>query len=235
MIANPDIIVAQLGITDDSQDEVITQFCAYADQWIQDYCNRNFEQATYTEYKTGTGQREIILDHSPVQSITELRLDTGAYYGDGNETPAPFSDATTLLQAGVDYTLKRDFAIRPGPGGTVTANWSASGIVYRIGGFWPLVTRQWELGRLSYNVTDVVGNIRVIYVAGYPSLSMPPALQMCANDLARLWYLKRKFTGTPASETLADYSYSLMSAVIGGWPEMGSIRQGLAPFRRLTV
>ena len=109
----------------------------------------------YTEYYGGNGTKYLRLAQVPVQSVTNLWLDPGGYYGD----PATAFASTTQLTEGTDFALVRD--------NNAASDCSHSGLVVRIGGgIWPRPAVRTE-GLLARSRMSADGNLKVEYVAGY--------------------------------------------------------------------
>lgn len=189
------LVKSRLGIasTDTSQDALLTTIVAEADDILKNYLGQNVEDATYTEYYMGNGRRALVLRQRPVRSITSIHLDSDGYYGFGT---SPFS-ATELLVAATDYTL--DYAS--------AAEFSESGIVYRLGGVWPSTSA--DVGLMNDIPVKALGNIKVVYVAGYATV--PSRYQAWATKLACWKYATDIDGATKTSESHSDmaYSYSL--------------------------
>jgi len=107
-----------LGVSDTSLDAVIDVLIPQADAIIKGYLGREIEQATYTEYYSGSGDQVIVLNQTPVQSITSVNEDRDGFYGDGTDA----FPASSLLVQGADYVLRKDDA--------TNTEVSKSGILY---------------------------------------------------------------------------------------------------------
>lgn len=191
------LVKARLGIPsgNTAQDALLTDIVAETDAQLKAYLRQNIEQATYTEYYSGTGGNVLILRQRPVQSITSIHVDTDGYYGFGD---SPFATAD-LLVAGVDYTL--DWVS--------TTAYSLTGFVRRIGAVWPAMGQDTNL--LNSVAVRGLGNIKVVYVGGYPSGSVPKQYQAWATKFA-CWKFATDMDGVvKSSESHSDtaYSYSL--------------------------
>ena len=214
-----------------SDDLTLQQMLDAADKAVKTYCGRDFESATYTEFYSGTGRRDLVLRQRPVTSVTSVHLDPDGYYGDG---PGAFA-STTLLTAGIDYVLIKD----DGTSGK-------SGLIRRLGGlasttggevgWYPPVGRR---GTLAAEYKPVWpfgdGNIKVVYVAGYAATAIPLDLVQAVHNLAAFMLLIAKRGGmVPQSESLGSYSYSLALHSLGTAPELGTSRQLLSRYRELS-
>ena len=228
-----------LSKTTTAEDALFDLILAAADAAVKTYCGRDFEQATYTDYYSGTGRRELVLRQRPVVSVTNVWEDAAGFFGDN---PAGAFDSTRLLTQGTDYALRRDWA--PQATGSVTASQSKSGILYRIGTVWPRFTETYppgwfgvyrvSQGYLSNEGGPALGNVKVTYVAGFASV--PADVGYACLALAAWMYKTRKFGGMSVQqESLRDYAYTLAQQALGGLPEMGSTRQLLARYKEVAV
>jgi len=193
------IVKARLGIAtaNTSQDALLADLILEADDEIKEYLGQNIEQATYTEFYKGPGSNKLILRQLPVQSITSVHLDSDGYFGFGT---TPFATAD-LLVAGTDYAL--DYVS--------SAEYSESGLLYRIGSVWPCMRS--NNGLLEDFPEKAIGNIKVVYVAGYPSGSVPKRYQAMATKYVCWKFATDVSAGIMSSESISDtsYSYSLGS------------------------
>ena len=96
-----------LGITTNTQDNLIIRKINQATKIIQNYCDNTFSNQTYTETYNGSPQgRTLVLRHSPVISLTSLSyrntslnesnfsaVDTNLYFLDNNSGSINFLDS----------------------------------------------------------------------------------------------------------------------------------------------
>lgn len=192
------------------------------------------ESGSGTEYYSGTGNRDLVLRHSPVTTVTSVYLDATGYFGDGTNAFA----STTLLTAGTDYVLIKD----DGSSG------SAVGVIRRIGGIggvslsdeWHWQPREYGRGntltasRAPYWPTGT-GNIKVTYTAGFTTI--PDDIQLAIWQMVSYVRAGAKYGGQlPGSESLGEYSYSLMSgALTSGTAQLMDARRTLTTYRDLAV
>lgn len=78
MAASTDLCVVSdvksyLGLSDSSHDALLASLIAAASEAIENYCRRRFATMQYTEYRDGSDSALLLLDHSPIQSISEIR------------------------------------------------------------------------------------------------------------------------------------------------------------------
>lgn len=220
-----------------------------SDAAVKSYCKRDFELTTYpgtatggtgdSGYYSGNGQREIILRQYPVISITSVYLDAGGFYGQGSGAFA----ATTLLTSGTDYYLAHDGYLNGASCSFSARLVRRSGTVSGSTVFPPDDSMQ-PMGSLSYPYRQPVwtpgeGNIKVSYTAGYAASVMPGELVQAVNQLAAWMRNNTALGGLPIQqESLGDYSYQLSQGAFGSLnahPDLGTTRQLLARFRRLTI
>src|SRR5580765_8588833 len=69
-------VKTRLGITTSADDALLALLQNSADQWISNYCDRDFGGGTYTEYHPG-GSEFVHLRNFPVQSVSSVNVDPG--------------------------------------------------------------------------------------------------------------------------------------------------------------
>lgn len=217
-------VKVHLGIAsgDTSQDTFLDQIGPQCEAALLSDLKITVEQTTFTEFYSGTGTPRLYLRNTPVQSITSIYTRGDLYYGDGTAYAA-----TDLLTAGTDYTLARDQEY------TGTSIKSKSGVVYRIGTYWyrPLVRQQ---TLLAANPGEGLGNIRVVYVAGWPSGSIPADIKLALNQMIAM-VRKSAQDGQPmAAESVDYYSYQTQAAADIA-KSVGSVQYLLKPYRKLVI
>lgn len=213
------IVKTHLGISGSTEDTLLTQLVAEADALIKSQLKQPIESATYTEFYAGNGERLLPLKQRPVSSITSIHLDSDGYYGDGS---GAFATAD-LLTAGTDYVLVRDQS-----GGN-----SKSGLVAKIGGVWPRPSAATQ-GLLAQHPGLALGNIKVVYVAGY--LTVPKDLEWLANQVVADMRRTRKQGVALSSERLDYYSYSVgESATEVSASAMAEVRKVAARYREWSI
>lgn len=208
-----------LGVSDTSLDSVLALLIPQADEMIKGYLGREIEQATYTEYYGGTGDQVLVLNQTPVQSITSVHEDRDGFYGDGTDA---FS-ASTALTEGEDFVLRKDDA--------TATEVSKSGILYRIGKGWPR-PRITNRGQLSNSPGNGMGNIKVVYVAGWATV--PADIAFAANKLVTSMLQARGLSGRLVSESIEDYSYNLATSDDEA-KMLDSVKGSLARYKRVVI
>lgn len=63
------------GVTSNATDAVLTALIANASDFIERYCNRVFEQTTFTDVRNGNGADAIFLRHVPILSVQSVSVD----------------------------------------------------------------------------------------------------------------------------------------------------------------
>lgn len=214
-------IKAHLGIAsnDLSQDERLERFRLGVEAVILNKLGRDdLATTTYTEYYAGNGLLQLVLRNRPVQSITSIYEDEAALYGYASGA----FPSTTLLVAGTDYVLQRD-------GGPLDIG--RSGIVIRIGTTWPAASVEIE-SLLTRGVTEAVGNLKVVYVAGYATI--PADIALTVHQLVAELLNSARSGGAMQSETLDYYTYikanatQLMASLV-------SVKSLLAPYVEVVI
>lgn len=215
-----------IAVGDTSEDDKLTFMIGMVDRIIKNYCRQNLEQATYTEFFSGDGTRAVVLRQRPIQSITNVWLDNSGYYGTG---PSAFA-STALLTSGTGYAPDWDITL------SNAQVVSKSGLLIRIGTIWPELNAAYIPGRLTQETGPAYGNIKVTYVAGYPSAAFPADLKGAACMLVSGMRRSAIFGGMPlSSESITDYSYSLAAVSVNKFPEIGTVRQILNGYREVPL
>ena len=153
-------VKAYMGIpsSDTSRDGVINAMIPGTSKAATKFMGRRFGEYRYTEYYSGNGTAQLVLNHTPVSPTDlEVWVDPTGAWGQG---PSPAFPDADKLDVGT-YALELDT-----PEGL-----SGSGILVRIGNVWPFAaTRYWlnQSPPLSADGTIRSGNIKVAYTAGEP-------------------------------------------------------------------
>jgi len=116
-------------LTGAADDQRIDALLASVTAWAQTYCDRTFFEATYTDQKNGLDYDRLVLDETPVSSITSVHQSTA--------WPRAYG-ASELLVLDTDYLLED----------------ADAGIIAKASGRFPEGPR----------------TIKVVYVAGYPTI-----------------------------------------------------------------
>jgi len=203
-----------LGITDSSEDDLLNLLIADADAAILGYLDRAIEQATLTEYYSGDGTTNLLLQQRPVTAITSVHVDSAAYAGQASGAV----DSTTEWTAGEDFYAQSVVENESNPGniiaikgpGTFTGDGDR-----QTWGEWPRGT----------------GNIKVIYTAGYSTV---PGDLAAACRILVAWMRSSRENGMPVkSEKLGSYSYTLLEDT--GIPELSTIRGLCNRYRNMVL
>lgn len=111
------------------------------------------------------------------------------------------------------WTIGNQFAPK-----SLEASEDNSGLLVALGGEWP----------------RGMGNIKVVYTAGYAT--MPLDLELAANQLVALVRSGTDKGGPLQSETIGKYAYTLLAGHVPGVaPEIGTIRGILNGYREVTA
>ena len=133
-------VKTRLGIAGSADDTLLGLLQDSADQWISNYCGRDFGGGTYTEYHPG-GSEFVHLKNFPVDSVSSVKIDPGHVF------PA----STTLSPTA--YVVHNERGV----------------IQSVIGPLAPLIDRQGLVNRHVYNWTRGPRVIQVVYtVAATP-------------------------------------------------------------------
>lgn len=68
-------VKAWANVTTAGNDAMLTSLIANVSAFIRQYCSRDFDAATYTETRNGTGSTKLFLKNSPVTGVTSLTVD----------------------------------------------------------------------------------------------------------------------------------------------------------------
>jgi len=209
-----------------SKDALIVSLLPVANAVLKKYLKRNIEQATYTEYYSGTGRPELVLRNRPIlvpSDIAGVWIDQTGNFGQSSGA-FPASGLQTL---GTDYMLRlEDNGI--GESG-ILLRATVPFAVYGVRGtLWGGPARaQWPAGQ---------GNIKVTYTAGYATV--PDDIKHAGGMLVALM-LRIGPTGVGSgaltSEGEGGYSYSLAYPSSDEPPEIGAIRQLLSVYREVSI
>ena len=203
-----------LGITDTSEDDLLNLLIADADAAILGYLDRAIEQASLTEYYSGDGTTNLLLQQRPVTTITSVHVDAAGYAGQGSGA----FDSTTEWTAGTDFYAQ-----------SVVENESNTGNIIAIKGpgtftadHQPMTWGEWPRG---------TGNIKVVYTAGYSTV---PSDLAAACRILVAWMRSSRENGMPVkSEKLGSYSYTLLEDT--GIPELATIRGLCNRYRNMVL
>lgn len=223
MFGNLQQIKIQLGINpqDPQEDALLNILMVQASSAIEEWCNRTFQQATYTEFYSGDGTPELALNQRPVSSVASIYLDDNGWWGQSSNA----FGSTTLLTQGTDYALEIDQ-----PDGS-----SRCGLVQNINGYWPRpICVQPNLISPFPGVGN--GNIKVTYTAGYSVI--PPKIQLALFLQIATIRNSKNYGVLLASESQSDtagsnsYSAALKSVAGMMTPEVLSL---LASYREMSM
>lgn len=223
--------------TNTSQDTYLQVYVDQASRAFLSEIGRDIVQTNYpaaatdgqgdSGYYSGNGTSKLRLRQYPViaAGLTVYVDNSGRF---GANPDGAFDSSSTLLTYGTDYVLQLDGCL---PG--TSTKCSYSGILERVGTIWPQ-RAQYTPGQISLQPIDGLGNIKVAYTAGFPTV--PNDIQMAVVTIAA--YIRRCADkgGPISSESLGGYSYSLASgAMASTMPELGSVRQVVNKWREISV
>lgn len=213
---------AFLGITGTSQDKRLAGVLAGVEKAVRTYCHRDFTSKERTEYYNGNNRQRLALRERPVTTVTSVQLDNTGYFG---KASGSFGASSTLTE-GTSWVLSYD---------SRDSGVSDSGVLIKLPGVqstFVTISEQreaiWPLG---------VGNIKVVYTAGYTTI--PADLQLAVKMLTSLTHASADQGGPLESETLGDYSYTRAAGMISGngkGPrDLVDVRRILAGYREFTI
>lgn len=167
--------ILEIPDTDTSEDVKLNFLIEMASVWIEEYLDRPLFYRTRTEYYRGSGRKKLLLRARPVFTTPpiEVYVDESGLYGSADDA---FNAADTGKVYGEDFALQIDQ-----PDGS-----SRSGILLYTNGYWPMPGVRSQ-GMLSPYLGDSVGNVKVIYTAGFTIDALPAKLRLaCITLIARL-------------------------------------------------
>ena len=115
MLAN---VKARLGVTSSADDTLLGLLQSSADAAVANYCNREFEGGTFTEYFSG-GSEFVPLRNFPVTAVTSVKVDPAHAFG--ADTVVPATAYVVHAERGVVQALGGPF-LPGGHGGLVNAD-----------------------------------------------------------------------------------------------------------------
>lgn len=215
--------------TTTTDDTFISQVIPTVEALIEKFCDRVFEQTTYTDYYCGNNQKVLVLNEYPVLQTSDVSLvaiDPGGYWG----IPAgAFASDTVLDNGSVSGTPDYSVVLDGNNGVPGTAR------LYKVNAVWPGVWQS-RIGYLTASMKQAAGNIKVTYMAGYAASGgltvVPQDLLLAEWQLIAQIRLARARGLMPASEGLSEYNYSLQQ-MIHNYLQIGSVNQILSRYRRL--
>ena len=189
--------VLGIALTNTVEDAKLGFLIEQASSLITEFLGRNTppERKERTEYYHGTGSIYLLLKHRPVELTPAVRVDDGGYFGAATDGFA----ADTALTYGTDYVLENIDA---------DLGSARSGIMLRINSLWP--KRQIRRGGLltPYRIPGM-GNIRVVYTAGWTVDTLPAAFRLATNMLVARPRIMFPYGFLSNSESYEERSVSL--------------------------
>ncbi len=174
---------------DTTEDFTLGIVIQYASDWITEILGHDPFYASRVQYYRGTGTQNLVLNNRPVDLTVNLSgtgqpmsviLNETGYFGQASGSFST-SGLATVLNIGVDYTIKPDYD---------NPDVSRAAVLYRIGDVWPKPQMR-QRGILSPFIGQDLGSIQVIYSAGYMIADLPSQLRLAADLLAAkiLWVI----------------------------------------------
>lgn len=204
--------------------EWLAQVVPALEKALSDRLERPVAYATgIVEWPTASDDATILLEATPVASISEIRWDPIGGYGQISGT---FGD-TTVLTAGTDYYLELD-------GKGSFAGTSVTGSVVRRGRTWGF-RRQWQRGLIASSREEVRGTIKVTYSGGYTATTFPEPLRMAMGKALAILRQTLPFVGPVGSEMIGGYNYSKTIGAELDKHEFAEIRQLIGHYKRYRV
>lgn len=227
MICSDEDVMVYLGIAataTDAQKGLVAMCRGYAEAAVKRFLGFDPGSATYTEFYpkselnaehdwfvdvTGngvsfvpkdTGSKILILNNLPVTSVTEIREDAGANFGQG----ASDFPSSTILLPGVDYWLDLE-----------RSGICLSGIVYRAGA-WSYRPGTIKVTYVSgYSTSQLAGRATGHGTIDASEIRLATIMASAKNfrqAAAQVAAVASGIPGALVSESLADYSYTADSS-----------------------
>ena len=186
----------RLGLTDTSQDELLTMILEQIEAAIANMvtCVLSTPPVAATEFYDGNDARGLALRRWPVTAVSAVYVDASGAAGQDDD---PFA-AATLLDPEADYYLDIDQ-----PDGIV----SRSGLLMRRNCVWP--GRAVKRGTLNAYRANGQANIKVTYTAGWTTI--PADLELVCHRMCAIEFAQQFSAGPMTKESFehGDYSYAL--------------------------
>lgn len=193
-----------LGITSASEDTFLALLVSGVDAAVKRYLNREIESATYTgEVYDGSGGMSLFLEEFPVTAISEVKV-SDDFFGGYDNTTGAFESANLVWVRNTDYIVRRLDESERNVGELISTR-----------GVWP----------------EGVANVRVTYTAGYTTV--PQAIQQACFLICKELRQSRDASGNLKSETLGDYSYTVLSSADEGGASIATAKSLLGPYRKM--
>ncbi len=224
----------QIAVTSTADDARLASCLTAAEAVVKRYCNNTFEAASVVEYLDGSGYPEQILKNPPVNSVTEVRLDTQGGYGQVTDS----FGSTTVLTQGTDYftDLARGKLLLWRLPSSVLSAWP-------VWGTGPNVL--WGAGLTGYGAKPacwpkIPGCLKVTATKGYAAGTAPADLKAGIIQLAvHLRDIQEAGGLTTTSTSYIDVSVgqAMLTEQLGNvtLPALGNVRQLLAPYKEMLI
>jgi hypothetical protein len=225
---------AQVAITSVADDARLASCLAAAEAAVKVYCNNTFEASSVVEYLDGSGYPEQVLRNPPINTVSEVRLDTQGGYG---QVAGSF-DSTTVLTQGQDYftdLARGKLLLWRIPSSVLSA--------FPVWGTGPNVL--WGAGLTGYGAKPacwpkIPGCLKVTATKGYAAGLAPADLKAAIIQLAvHLRDIQETGGLTYTSVSYIDVSVGsqLLVEQLGNvtLPALGNARQMLAPYKEMLI
>jgi len=171
-------------------DAIVTTLIASAQDAIERWCGRKFDQATYTQVTSGDLGPALLLPNRPITSVTSVTIIDDDGDTEVVDSSAYRFDPDTGVLSFIDARYGRLYLDEYG-----TRNPTTWGFVSAF--------------------PDRFRNVSTIYVGGYLAAAMPPSLVQLVNEMVGSMITDGVGTSgvnhNVQSETLGSYSYTLAS------------------------
>lgn len=214
-------IALGIDLTNTKEDATLTALQGGVEAALERLTNRKFASANYTEYYNGTNSNVLVLNQTPVYTITSVAIDRSGRWGQNTDG---FPTSSVIATDG--YYLQKD-----GP----AQAYSESGILIRVEDNW-LGFRTRPLDLLTLRIVPGQGNVRVLYTAGYPVI--PNDVKLAIWEAVGELRNRKKWgfgTGVLTGESLSASSYSLSPMDMQVLLRIGTVAQILATYTKPVI
>jgi len=174
-LARLDDVKAELGITDSSSDARLIRLIKEASAAAVSYTGREFIQETVTEKLPSPGGRLIVLERTPIVSISSVKFKNGTAL-DASEFLIENPDAGIVRRLDKDWTITRVF------------DHNITLLPTRFG------EPDWEFKYVAGYMLD----------AGFGELQLPEDVQLAVTEITKAQFLRIGRDPTVVTETVDD-------------------------------
>lgn len=184
-----ELVKRELAITSNTDDKLIWDYIQQASDFITQYTGRKFARENITETLAARGSPSLVLERTPVVSITSVALKTSTASSTISSTKYDIQDS----DAGVIF--KED-------------GWTAT-TLYIL----DIERTPTRFGKLDWTIIYVSGYITPGSTQG--DRTLPYDVERACVDIVKSWYLRRSFDPNVKSQRTGDASETLFESQQG--------------------